>query len=121
VAGALAGFVRCLAGQSDNTEWPVRLQNGAQNIPAGQVKMSIGGEGSTADLRCRRGLKSSHALLEAGGAIVSGGLKPQNGGKRTAMNNALPSVSTGLEAQRVDVRAPDTGHVYASKRRHTSI
>ena len=99
-----------------NANWrlvPPRSTRGAQDIPAGQVKVSVGGEGGTADLRRRGSLEDSQALLEARGAIVGGRLEPQDGGKGTAMNDALARVAARLEAQRVDVRTPNTRHAGA--------
>jgi len=96
-----------------NVNWRLvapRSTRGAQDIPAGQVKVSVGGEGGTADLRRRDSLEDSQALLEARGAIVGGRLEPQDGGKGTAMNDALAGVAARLEAQRVDVRTPGAGH-----------
>jgi hypothetical protein len=81
----------------------------AQNIPAGQVKVGVGGEGSTGDLRCRGRLKGRQVLLETRGAIIGGRLEPQDGGKGTAMNDALASMVARLEAQGVDVRTPGGG------------
>ena len=99
-----------------NVNWrlvPPRSTRGAQDIPAGQVKVSVGGEGGAAYLRRRGSLEDSQPLLEARGAIVGGRLEPQDGGKGTAMNDALARVAARLEAQRVDVRTPNARHAGA--------
>jgi len=75
------------------------------------MKIGIGGEGSAADLRRRSGLERRATLLEARRAVRRRRLKPEDGCEGTAMNDALPRVASGLEAQRVDVSSPGAGHV----------
>jgi hypothetical protein len=88
------------------------------------VKVRIGGEGSTADLRRRGGLERADPLLEARRAIVGSGVETEDGCKGTAVDEALASVAKRLEAQRVDVRSPSAIHIPGPRRQtagcHTS-
>jgi hypothetical protein len=94
----------------------VELGADAEDIAAGQVKVRIGGEGSPADLRHRRGLEGAEPLLEARRAIVRSGVETKDGCEGTAMDDALAGVATRLEAQRIDVRPPDAGHIALGNR-----
>jgi hypothetical protein len=89
----------------------VELGADAKDIAAGQVKVCIGGEGSSDDLRRRGGLERVEPLSEARRAIVRRGVETKDGCEGTAMDDALAGVATRLEAQRIDVRPPDAGHI----------
>jgi hypothetical protein len=83
---------------------------GAEDVPTGQVKVGIGGEGGTSDLRDRRSLEGRLALLKAGGAIIRNGVESQDRFERPAVNQALARVAARLKAQRVEVRSPGKVH-----------
>jgi hypothetical protein len=77
------------------------------------MKVGVGREGCTADLRRCGGLEGSETLLEACLAILRRRLKPEDGCECTAMNYTLAGVASGLEAQRVDIRSPGECHACA--------
>jgi hypothetical protein len=89
---------------------------GAENVAAGEVKVRLGGEGSSADLRRRSSLKGIEPLLEVRSAIVRRGYETQDGCKGTAMDDTLAGMAARLETQRVDVSSPDAGHVEGPSR-----
>lgn len=76
-----------------------RLKSSAEDISAGEVKVCIGGEASSADLRRRGGLKGGETLLEARGAILRRRVEAQDGGEGSSMDDALPRVTTRLKTQ----------------------
>jgi hypothetical protein len=81
-----------------------------QNVPTGQVKVGIGGECGTRDLRRRGGLEGRLSLLKAGRAIIRRGVESQDGFEGAAVNQALARVAARLKAQRVEVRSPGAVH-----------
>lgn len=78
------------------------------------MKVRIGGEARSADLRRRGGLKGGETLLEARGAILRRRVETQDGGEGSSMDDALPRVTTRLKTQRPDVQSPDAGQRHAS-------
>jgi hypothetical protein len=67
------------------------------------VKVGIGSEAGTYDLRRRRVLKSGLSVQKAGGALIGRWIESQDRAEGVAMNQALARVPAGPETERVEV------------------